>query len=110
MIEPVLVDLEVSSELVDWVLVKREQFAQQAQIAMLTLAESNLAESRVETAKALAEWAYQLPDAPDLEPVNSARLQRLLLNTGSNLNKNLERSLNAGVDDLSPHSAVFSWL
>ena len=94
-------DLEVSSELMDWVLVKREWFAQQAQIAMLTLAESNLAENRIETAKALAEWAYQLPTAPELEPVNLARLQRLLVSTNSDFKKNLEKSLKAGIDDLS---------
>jgi tetratricopeptide (TPR) repeat protein len=94
-------DLEVSSELLDWVLLKREWFAQQAQIAMLRLAEFNLADNRIETAKALAEWAYQLPEAPELEPVNLARLQRLLSKTGSDLNKNLERSLKAGIDDLS---------
>jgi tetratricopeptide (TPR) repeat protein len=95
-------DLEVSSELLDWVLVKREWFAQQAQSAMLALAESNLAEHRIETARALAEWAYQLPQAPELEPVNLARLQRLLSATNSDFNKNLERSLKAGIDDLTP--------
>ncbi len=95
-------DLEVSSELLDWVILKREWFAQQAQIAMLRLAEVNLADNRIETAKALAEWAYQLPEAPELEPVNLARLQRLLSSTKSELNKNLERSLKAGIHDLSP--------
>jgi tetratricopeptide (TPR) repeat protein len=94
-------DLEVSSELRDWVFLKREWFAQQAQVAMLALAESNLAEDRIQTARALAEWAYQLPTAPELEPVNLARLQRLLSSTKSNLNKNLERSLKAGIDDLT---------
>ncbi len=95
-------DLEVSSELLDWVLLKREWFAQQAQVAMLRLAESSLGEDRIETARALAEWAYQLSEAPELEPVNLARLQRLLSKTGSDLNKNLERSLKAGIDDLTP--------
>ncbi len=95
-------DLEVSSELRDWVFLKRESFAQQAQVAMLALAESNLVENRIETARALAEWAYQLPEAPELEPVNLARLQRLLSKTNSDLNKNLERSLKAGIEDLSP--------
>jgi tetratricopeptide (TPR) repeat protein len=94
-------DLEVSSELRDWVFLKREWFAQQAQVAMLALAESNLSEDRIQTARALAEWAYQLPEAPELEPVNLARLQRLLSKTGSDLNKNLERSLKAGIDDLT---------
>jgi DNA-binding SARP family transcriptional activator len=95
-------DLEVSSELRDWVFLKREWFAQQAQVAMLALAESNLAEDRIQTARALAERAYQLPEAPELEPINLARLQRLLSKTNSDLNKNLERSLKAGIHDLSP--------
>jgi DNA-binding SARP family transcriptional activator len=94
-------DLEVSSELRDWVFLKREWFAQQAQVAMLALAESNLAEDRIQTARALAERAYQLPEAPELEPINLARLQRLLSKTNSDLNKNLERSLKAGIDDLT---------
>lgn len=95
-------DLEVSSELRDWVLLKRESFAQQAQVAMLALAESSLVEDRIQTARALAERAYQLPEAPELEPVNLARLQRLLLSTKSDFQKNLERSLKAGIDDLTP--------
>jgi DNA-binding SARP family transcriptional activator len=95
-------DLEVSSELRDWVFLKREWFAQQAQVAMLALAESNLSEDRIQTARALAEWAYQLSEAPELEPVNLARLQRLLSKTNSDLNKNLERSLKAGIEDLAP--------
>ena len=94
-------DLEVSSELRDWVFLKREWFGQQAQIAMLQLAESNLADNNIQTARVLAERAYQLPEAPELEPVNLARLQRLLSSTKSDLNKNLERSLKAGIDDLT---------
>jgi tetratricopeptide (TPR) repeat protein len=94
-------DLEVSSELMDWVLLKRESFAQQAQVAMLRLAESNLADNNIQTARALAERAYQLPEAPELEQINLARLQRLLSKTNSDLNKNLERSLKAGIDDLT---------
>lgn len=94
-------DLEVSSELRDWVFLKREWFGQQAQIAMLQLAESNLADNNIQTARVLAERAYQLPEAPELEPINLARLQRLLSKTGSDLNKNLEQSLKAGIDDLT---------
>ncbi len=94
-------DLEVSSELLDWVLLKRESFAQRAQVAMLKLAESHLFENNTQAAKALAERAYQLPEAPELEPVNLARLQRLLSSTKSDFNKNLERSLKAGIEDLS---------
>jgi tetratricopeptide (TPR) repeat protein len=101
-------DLEVSSELMDWVLLKRESFAQQAQIAMLRLAEYNLADNNIQTARLLAERAYQLPEAPELEQVNLARLQRLLSKTNSALNKNLERSLKAGIDDLTlKQRAVF---
>jgi tetratricopeptide (TPR) repeat protein len=94
-------DLEVSSELRDWVFLKREWFAQRAQVAMLKLAESSLSEDKIQTAQALAERAYQLPEAPELEPVNLARLQRLLSSTKSDFHKNLERSLKAGIDDLT---------
>lgn len=95
-----LSDLEVSDELLDWVLVKREWFAQQAQTAMLALAERASEDGDTESARSLAEGAYSLPGAPELEPVGLARLQRLLFGTHSRLSKGLERTFKASLDDL----------
>jgi tetratricopeptide (TPR) repeat protein len=97
-----LSDLEVSDELLDWVMVKREQFAQTAQTAMLTLADRNLTHDP-ETARGWAERAYTLPDAPELEPAVTAHLQRLLTQTGSAFARKLEKRAKASLNDLEPH-------
>ncbi|NJK45125.1 MAG: hypothetical protein HC933_13320 [Pleurocapsa sp. SU_196_0] len=97
-----LEDLEVSAELLDWVMLKREQFAQTAQTAMLTLADQYLTHDP-DTARGWAERAYHLSDAPELEPAAVAHLQRLLSKTGSTHAKKLERSAKASLNDLEPN-------
>jgi tetratricopeptide (TPR) repeat protein len=94
-----LEDLEVSDELLDWVTLKREGFAQTAQTAMLTLADQHLPHDP-DTARGWAERAYHLSDAPELEPAVTAHLQRLLTRTGSAHAKKLERSAKASLNDL----------
>ncbi len=95
-------DLEVSDELLDWVILKREGFAQSAQTAMLSLADQALTLDP-ETARGWAERAYTLSDAPELEPAVTAHLQRLLSKTQSAFSKKLERSAKASLNDLEPN-------
>ncbi|MDX2006886.1 MAG: tetratricopeptide repeat protein [Meiothermus sp.] len=97
-----LVDLEVSPELLDWILEQREVLAQKAQSALLQLAEAQLSKGDRREARTLAERAYSLPDAPQMEPATLSRLQHLLAQTGSSLASNLETDLKTGFEDLSP--------
>jgi tetratricopeptide (TPR) repeat protein len=96
-----LVDLEVSEELLDWILERREWLAQKAQIAMLELAQVRLEHGRQREARDLAERAYNLPDAPQMEPAVLSRLQHVLAQTESRLARNLESDLRTGFEDLS---------
>lgn len=96
--------LEVSEEILDWVLEKRESFAQKAQIAMLEQAEELAGQQRAREARVLAERAYLLAEAPEMEPALLARLQRLLVQTGSDLSRRAGSAAKASLDDL-PESA-----
>ncbi|WP_337870076.1 hypothetical protein [Meiothermus sp.] len=91
--------LEVSDELLDWVLEKREFFAQKAQQAMLERAEE-LVGQQPKQARALAERAYSLIEAPELEPALLTRLQQLLAQTGSDLSRRVGSAAKASLDDL----------
>lgn len=95
-----LESLEVSGEILDWVLEKRELLAQKAQSAMLERAEELLSQQRAKEARALAERAYTLSEAPEMEPALLARLQRLLAQTGSDLSTRVGSAAKAGLDDL----------
>lgn len=96
-----LLDLEVSEELLDWILERREWLAQKAQHALLELAETRLAQGQQHEARDLAERAYNLPDAPQMEPAVLSRLQHVLAQTESRLARNLESDLRSGFEDLS---------
>jgi tetratricopeptide (TPR) repeat protein len=96
-----LVDLEVSEELLDWILERREWLAQKAQIAMLELAQVRLEQGQQREACDLAERAYNLPDAPQMEPAVLSKLQQVLAQTQSRLARNLESDLRTGFEDLS---------
>ncbi|GIW26761.1 MAG: hypothetical protein KatS3mg070_0124 [Meiothermus sp.] len=91
--------LEVSDELLDWVLEKREFFAQKAQEAMLERAEE-LVGQQPKQARALAERAYSLIEAPELEPALLTRFQQLLAQTGSDLSRRVGSAAKASLDDL----------
>jgi tetratricopeptide (TPR) repeat protein len=96
-----LVDLEVSEELLDWILERREWLAQKAQCTLLELAEIRLEQGQQREARELAERAYNLPDTPQMEPVVLSRLQHVLVKTESRLARNLELDLRTGFEDLS---------
>lgn len=97
-----LAELDVSDELRDWVTEQRDTYAQQAQHAMLTLAERHLGAQEVETARTWAERAYRLPDVPEPEPAVMGLLQRLLSGTRSSLAQRAKHNAQASLNDLPP--------
>ena len=93
-------DLEISDEILDWVLEKREFLADKAQKAMLELAEQMLSDHPKE-ARGLAERAYQLAEAPEMEPQRASHLQHVLAQTQSILSKQFNVTTKANLDELS---------
>ncbi len=96
-------DLEIGDEILDWVLEKREFLADKAQKAMLELAEQMLSTNPKE-ARELAERAYQLSEAPEMEPQRASHLQHVLAQTQSILSKQFNVTTKANLDELSEHS------
>jgi tetratricopeptide (TPR) repeat protein len=96
-------DLEINDEVLDWVLEKREFFADKAQKAMLELAEASLKDNPKE-ARTLAERAYQLTEAPEMEPNRFSRLQHILNQTNSALTKQSAVAIKTNLDELPEHS------
>jgi tetratricopeptide (TPR) repeat protein len=97
-----LAGLEVSAEILDWVLEKREWFAEKARAAMLQLAEEAYTTGDLKSATQLAERAYGVAEAPELEPAQLSRLQYLLGNTKSSVTKQIEKTVKASLDEISP--------
>lgn len=89
-LDRVLGGLELSGELADWILETRERFAAKAQEALLALSEQALRTERLTDARALAERAYALTGAPELEPRLLSRLRHVLGQTGSDLGRRTE--------------------
>ncbi len=99
-------DLEIGDEILDWVLEKREYLADKAQKAMLELAEQTLGDNPKE-ARGLAERAYQMTEAPEMEPNRFSRLQHILNQTQSILSKQSTAAIKTNLDDLPEHSQKF---
>jgi tetratricopeptide (TPR) repeat protein len=93
-------DLELSGELLDWVLEKREWYAAKMQNLLLDASERALSAGDVKGAQTFAERAYNLPDAPELEPAMLSKLQRILGRTTSDVTVKLERTIKANLADL----------
>jgi tetratricopeptide (TPR) repeat protein len=93
-------DLDISDEILDWVLEKREFLADKAQKVMLELSELALKNNQPKEARELAERAYQLSEAPEMEPHRSSRLQHILDQTQSSLSKQFDRAIKANLDEL----------
>lgn len=96
-----LVELGVSDEVEDWVLETRENFAQEAQGAMIGLAERAFGAGDVKTAKVWAEKAYQLSEAPEIEPAVLSRLNKLLTVSESDLADASDSDVATNLDELS---------
>jgi hypothetical protein len=71
-------DLELSGELEEWVLSTREILGAKARQAFLTMAESEGTKGNFAQAAFLAEKAYRLKEAAELEPDDFSRLYNLL--------------------------------
>ena len=95
-----LAGLELSGEFLDWVLETRETLAQKVQEAMLELAERALGEGSAAEARNLAERAYTLAEAPELEPRLLSRFQHVLFETNSVLLEQLDHLAAANLDEL----------
>ena len=96
-----LTGLDVSSEIEDWVLERREGFAQKAQVAMLELAEKAFEAGDLKVSQSWAERAYRLPEAPAMEPAILSRLNGLLVASGSDLAEDMESEVATSLDELS---------
>jgi tetratricopeptide (TPR) repeat protein len=96
-----LASLEVSAEILDWVLEKREFFAEKTRTAMLQLAEDAHATGDVKEATQWAEKAYGITEAPELEPAQLSRLQHLLRLTKSEVTKKVDKAVKANLDEVS---------
>ncbi len=94
-------DIEVSDEILEWVLEKREFFAEKARAAMLQLAEDAHAANNVKEARQWAEKAYALAEAPELEPAQLSRLQHLLGVVKSEVTKKVAKAVQASLDEVS---------
>ncbi len=99
-----LADLELSGELLDWVLEKREFYAAKVQNLLLEASENLLNDGDTKRAQLLAERAYNLPDAPELEPAMLSTLQRVLGRTNSDVAVKLERTIKDNLADLPEHA------
>ncbi len=71
-------DLELGTELQEWLYQSREELAARVRLALLQLAERHALQGRFAEAGQLAVRAYQLPGAPALEPELIPRLHVLL--------------------------------
>jgi predicted ATPase len=71
-------ELELSEELEEWLYGTREILAAKARNAFLSLGESEAAKSKFAQAALLAEKAYKLREAVELEPDDFGRLYNLL--------------------------------
>jgi predicted ATPase len=71
-------DLELSEELEEWLYGTREILAAKARQAFLTLGEQEASKGNFSQAAHLAEKAYRLREAKELEPDDFARLHNLL--------------------------------
>lgn len=98
-----LTKLELSPELSEWLLDKREAFANQAQLALLELAESSHAVGNLLQAQQLAERAYYLPDAVEPEPSLLNRMNMLLSNS-SDMRKQLKQAVANSLGELDETS------
>lgn len=96
--------LDVSSEIEDWVLERREAFAQKAQAAMIGLAERAFSTADLRAAKAWAEKAYRLSEAPELEPAALSKLNKLLTASESDLADASGSDVATNLDELSGES------
>jgi DNA-binding SARP family transcriptional activator len=94
-------NLEVSNEVLEWVLEKREHFAEKARTAMLHLAEEAHAAGNLKEATTWAEKAYGLSEAPEMEPAQLSRLQHLLRGVKSDVTKEVERAVKASLGEVS---------
>ncbi len=97
-----LTKLELSPELEEWVLDKREQYASRAQLALLYLAEAEHAAGKLKPAKDLAERAYRLADAPEPEPSTLNRLNLLL--AASEVGKEVQNAMSNSLVELDDTS------
>jgi DNA-binding SARP family transcriptional activator/uncharacterized protein HemY len=94
-------DLDVSNEIFDWVLEKREYFGEKARSAMLALAEQAHAKGNAREATLWAEKAYGVSEAPEMEPAQLSRLQHLLRATKSDVTKKVDKAVKASLDEIS---------
>jgi tetratricopeptide (TPR) repeat protein len=94
-------DLEVSNEILEWVLEKREFFGEKARSAMLQLAEQALEAGKKKEATHWAEKAYGLTEAPEMEPAQLSRLQHLLGVVKSEVTKKVAKAVQASLDEIS---------
>ncbi len=97
-------DLEVSDEILEWVLEKREYFAEKARAAMLQLAEEAHASGKLKEATQWAEKAYGLSEAPEMEPAQLSRIQHLLRSSKSDVTKKVDKAVKASLDEVSPEA------
>lgn len=93
--------LEVSNVVLEWVLEKREYFAEKARAAMLQLAEDAHAAGKIKEATKWAEKAYGLSEAPEMEPAQLSRIQHLLRSTKSDVTKKVDKAVKASLDEVS---------
>jgi tetratricopeptide (TPR) repeat protein len=93
-------DLEVSEEILEWVLEKREFFGEKARSAMLQLSEEAHEAGKEKEATQWAEKAYSLSEAPEMEPAQLSRLQ-YLLGVKSEVKKKVAKAVQASLDEVS---------
>ena len=96
--------LDISSELVEWIFLKREELAEQARTALLAVAEEAFVENDFETAKKLASQALELEDAPEAEPAVLAKIQVYLGDDSSKSSAALQKDVQEYLDELSEDS------
>jgi len=96
--------LDISSELMEWIFLKREELAEKARNALLAVAEEAFAEGDVETAKKLATQALELEDAPEAEPAVLAKIQAYLGDDSSKSSAALQKDVQEYLDELSEDS------
>lgn len=77
------VNFTLSEELEDWLYKTREHIAKRMRDVFLQLAEGRMAQGNLAEAATLAERAYTLAGAPELEPDDFVRLHQLLGVTNS---------------------------
>jgi tetratricopeptide (TPR) repeat protein len=93
-------NLEVSDEVLEWVLEKREFYGDKARSAMLQLAEEAHEAGEKKDATMWAEKAFGLSEAPEMEPAQLSRLQ-YLLGVKSEVKKKVAKAVQASLDEVS---------